>query len=330
MDKCDVAADSERTAEQVRGRLGDLAGRRVRGAEGATMLGVDVRAGRRCKRRGRRGPSRRERVRKARKRGERIARMCRVCKSARKLYTTGALPGLTYGMEVTGATDAVVREGRGAVATFKGHKYISRDVLGAGCLGSDPLSKMAVMAVQRYAEEWWRATDTSQRNGRVLRPGLLSDAHGQAVRRWTVGEMPAGPVGQALAMLKWAGWRPVNATTFKRRGGSSICVVVASPAAVAKAFKQDVQAETEARAVVKVWGRLQVPPDQRREPWWELVQKCLNGKRFSNLQKHILLQAIGRGVAHSAAAQRLGLLDQPGVPVRWRCGWNRAQAFLMR
>ena len=49
------------------------------------------------------------RILKATKRQRRITRLWKSCKEARKLYTSGALPGLSYGAEVTGANAEMLK-----------------------------------------------------------------------------------------------------------------------------------------------------------------------------------------------------------------------------
>ena len=60
------------------------------------------------------------------------------------------------------------------------------------------------------------------------------------------------------------------------RAGQDICVVVAGPRAVDKAFLADVLVCTEARASQNISIREQVVEQGWEEPWWDL---CMGASR---------------------------------------------------
>ncbi|MFM7982744.1 MAG: hypothetical protein ACKPKO_25820, partial [Candidatus Fonsibacter sp.] len=93
----------------------------------------------------------------------------------------------------------MLKRARGAVATFWGHKRLCRDLFGALYPQRDPLPSLVGMALERYAEEWWRAVDPAHKNGRVLKPGVLAAACWAAKAKLDKGERPRGPVGAMLS-----------------------------------------------------------------------------------------------------------------------------------
>ena len=61
--------------------------------------------------------ARKDRLKKAALRHRRIMKLWRARKEARKLYSTGCLPSISYGMEVTGAHATVSKRARGDMAS---------------------------------------------------------------------------------------------------------------------------------------------------------------------------------------------------------------------
>ena len=70
------------------------------------------------------------------------------------------------------------------------------------------------MGVVRCAEDWWRATDSRQANGRVLTAKVLNGAFDVASTDPETDLPEAGHVGAMLRSLKWAGWTALHATSF--------------------------------------------------------------------------------------------------------------------
>ena len=130
MDKCDLAASSTKAANAIRCKLGRLAGK-PDGHAAATMLGIHVQAG--CRRSKRQGCDsvRKQRMAKAKRRLGKVQRLWQVSKEAEKLISTGVLPSVSYGMEVTGVAPLALKQARSAMATYHGHLYLSRNIFEA-------------------------------------------------------------------------------------------------------------------------------------------------------------------------------------------------------
>ena len=77
----------------------------------------------------------------------------------RTVFFTGALPGLTYGAEVTGPQDAVVKWVRStAVATIPGGGKGHADTIFTLFPERDAARGMITAALYRYSQEIWNAS----------------------------------------------------------------------------------------------------------------------------------------------------------------------------
>ena len=220
----------------------------------------------------------------------RIVRLAKLNVGARKVFHTGALPAYKYGLEVTGATDEEVRRARGAAATIAGHATTSRDIWGAARPASDPLPHLTGPPILRYAEEWWRLAAPQQRNGRVLPPATLKLALEAGRKAIATKQPPRGPVGRALTMLKWVGWKMANTSTVIDREGHHWNMAKISPGALKQRWDKDVLREVEARANGRFKRAIEPEEGEFAPPWWEIV-RAYQRSRETPLHKAIMLRA---------------------------------------
>ena len=303
--------------------------RALRALGGSSMrhLGVDFRAGRRARprqaaRRARdagvvhgAGPVRRTRVRLGKARLRKALRAVAEVAGCRRIWHTAILPAAKWGGEVTGFTDLEIQELRARGRAHYGHPHASPDIFGAIQPKLDPLGDLAAMGIVRYAEEWWRATDRRQANGRVLTPKELRAAFDCAERDLGQQLPEAGPVGAMLRALKWAGWAALHATSFLSPSVGEVSILRYGPKEVGRFFARDVLRMTEERADAAVASRLE--DSAGRGVWWEALRSVIDNRYCSALTKHVLISTTCGTFLTRSLAHKWGYLVQPLCPA---CG----------
>ena len=95
-----------------------------------------------------------------------------------------------------------------------------------------------------------------------------------------------------LGDMVWGNWGFVNATTVRTPTGN-ISLITTAPKRVKELFEASVTREVEASATQKIRQRLQLCEGEGGEPWWDLIQKEMRGKRLGPLEKSIWAQILG-------------------------------------
>ena len=225
----------------------------------------------------------------------------------KRIWHTAILPASAWGGEVTGFSDTELAELRVRAKKLFGHPHISSDVFEAAVPARSPLGKATVLCVERYAEEWWRASDVRQANGKVLSMKELRAAYEAARASFEGGLGEAGPVGAMLRSLCWAGWRSTNATSFESPSAGAISILETSPKQVARLYQRDVLACIERRADESI-RRREGLGDDFEGLWWEAVQACLSGSFFTALERHVVVSLLGGTYMTGERAQAWGYL----------------------
>ena len=149
------------------------------------------------------------RKRKARFRISKIARLASVRRAASKLYFTGALPEMTYGMEIVGASDATLvslRRDAAKCLGISGHRR-SLDLTFGLASWLDPAVRVAVDPLIRYAKELWAGSTPGHDCSVINYSSLVRGFHscmlsGKAPRTW--GHC-RGPLGAAFLSARRIG-----------------------------------------------------------------------------------------------------------------------------
>ncbi|CAK0790677.1 unnamed protein product, partial [Prorocentrum cordatum] len=278
--------------------------RRLRSAVNASVrhLGVDFRAGRR--RRGPlgrpgvahlAGPVRQRRVEAGRGRLRKALRAIKQVAGCKRIWHSAIVPAAELG------------DLRARAKALAGHPFIASDILEAALPGWSPLGRATVLTVERYAEEWWRASDVRQRNGRVLSLPELRGAYEAAAASFDGKLGEAGPVGAMLRSLHWAGWTSPSATSFRSPSAGVISVLETSPRQLGRIFKLDVLAQIELRADEAIRHRFNLGADFDGI-WWEGVQAALKGSYCSALERHVIVSLLGGTYLTGERARDLGYL----------------------
>ena len=220
---------------------------------------------------------------------DRIKRLSTLNVGARKLFHTGALPGVVYGLEVTGASAATVRKVRGAAATLHGHGRSSRDIWGATFPDKDPLHRLVSPIVVRYAEEIWRLATQGQSNGRLLSMEEVKQAYAAARERERKGAAQVGPVGGMLESLCWGGWSCQNVFTLEDRAGNQFNLARVSPGEIKVRFRKDILAETVKRAEARMRETAGASEEEWSPVWWEAIRKYQKSKATA-LEKNLVFR----------------------------------------
>ncbi len=226
-------------------------------ADFAPNLGMDTTAG---KRRGclKASSKRHARLRSGLLRGKRLAAVARtVGRKALRIFTSGIGPGMNYGAEIWGVTDAEATRLRKVAAAAIRPNSKCRSLTIAHLVSGMPTAREEAKAALQYSKAIWRAA--TRREYAAARGVGLSDLRQQweaahadiarhvddyiassannggraspkvARRAWAA---VRGPVGAAAMSLARLGWRMTSAFTWVNARGDEIGLTTTSPALI--------------------------------------------------------------------------------------------------
>ncbi len=189
-----IASNDDLVADIVR----LTGGRAGKPADKAVKLGVELTSGRRI---GRRGGHKRDRLRKAMARQRRIFRFKKMGGAANKVVRRGVIPATAYGTNVTGVSNAELRQIRTLVAQTKAPNTKGASVALKLLLDGDPAADANAAPLVKWAEVAWEAAApvTCGGESKHIAAGVsltqrlcADDAAGASVARRPVGSRDSG------------------------------------------------------------------------------------------------------------------------------------------
>jgi len=227
--KCLVVGSCQEVVASISRRLGDI-GKST--PFGARDLGADFTCGKALSKL--KKSTKQKRFAALTSRLRRTERLAKANKKAVRLFYAGALPSVTYGMEVTGASDRDILKLRAAAGRLNGITGRGRNkhIAWAVAVDYDPAPAVAVAPIVRYAKEVWMAaahrppTEAIPFKDVVL--GFL-----EVLNSYVPGALwkkfVAGPASAAIASATRIGWRFGSPTVLVDMKGKQIDLTTISP-----------------------------------------------------------------------------------------------------
>ena len=279
-------------------------------ARSAKDLGVDFTCGNRLSRR--LLVTSTWRRRKARFRVNRIARFAAVRRKASKLYFTGALPEMTYGVEIVGASDATLvslRRDAAKCLGISGHRR-SLDLTFGLASWLDPAAGAAVAPLVRYAKELWAGSTPGHDCSVLDYSSLVRGFHscmlsGKAPRSWGYSR---GPLSAAFLSARRIGWIFVSPVICVDDDGNKFNLFQLSPAELRKLALAAFTSSSLGRAFARL-SAADLPADRDRSldrPFVAPVVEAFRSKQLSSLESAALLRHFAGGVYLASDLVRMG------------------------
>ena len=264
-----------------------------------------------------------KRRKKARFRVNKVALFAKAKRSASKLYFTGALPESSYGVEVVGASDAVLTAFRRDAAKclgISGHRR-SLDLTFGLMHWQDPAAKAAVAPLVRYAKEVWLASSAAADPSAIKYATLVRGFHsvvlnGKAPRSWGYAR---GPLGVAHLSARRIGWTFVSPVVVKDSRGNCFNFFQLTPAEVRKLAMSAFASSSLSRGFARL-SAPDLPIDRDRaadSPFVDAVVAAFRSSSLNALQSGAILRNFAGGTYLASHLVRMGFQLSLNCPL---CG----------
>ena len=258
------------------------------------------------------------------RRGNKVVRKSK--NGAAKLFTTGAMPMLSYGAEVFGVPGHKVSQARRlAKASLKGvARGGSLPAAMALCPRQDPAVRLIEAPLVRYATGVWHASEASQARPNNLKLGqIVSGARSIIAKRKAKGKKTVsgrGPISAMVDSAESLGWTVHDGLTLKDENGREVRLNEGSPARLRKIIRERIRTQQEQEVVEGMLAKglgtvCEFQGIRQNGIDWRATRSAMNSKNVAWETKVGIKRAVTDSVMTAPKLAKMGFIVEDVCPL---------------